>query len=150
MHEFDTSISVAAPIDEVFDFLTRPENVIQVTAPDAGVSVVDAPEVMQPGSRNKLKFSGFGPTQTFIYEVTEFVRPERFVEVLIEGPMKMFRNEHEFESHGSDGTSVRDRIVFQPPGGLIGMVVNEKLIRSQLEKGFRFRHAQLQRLFGTA
>ncbi len=149
MASYRTETFLAAPPEEVFDFLIRPENVIRVTAPDAGLRPVGAPEVLAQGSRIELELTGLGPPQRFLYEVTEFDRPGRFVETLVKGPLKSFRHEHLFEPAAS-GTRVIDAVEFAPPGGMLGFLVTEDRIRQGLEKGLRFRHEELARIFGTA
>ena len=148
MASYRTEVLLAAPADEIFDFLIRPENVIRVTAPDVALKPVTAPEVFEQGSRIELELSGFGPPQRFLYEVTEFLRPNRFTETLVKGPLKSFRHEHAFEST-PNGTLVIDQVEFQPPGGMLGFLVTEDRIRKGLEHGLRFRYAQLARMFGT-
>ena len=149
MASFRTETLLAAPPEEIFDFLIRPENVIRVTAPDAGLKPVAAPEVLGQGSRIELELSGFGPPQRFLYEVIEFDRPGKFTETLVKGPLKSFRHEHLFEAT-PNGTRVIDLVEFAPPGGMLGFLVTEDRIRSGLEKGLRFRHAELARIFGAA
>ncbi len=147
MASFRTEVLLAAPAEEIFDFLIRPENVIRVTAPNAGLKPVAAPDVLEQGSRIELELSGFGPPQRFLYEVTEFLRPNRFTETLVKGPLKSFRHEHAFEATPG-GTLVSDAVEFQPPGGMLGFLVTEDRIRKALEVGLRFRHAELVRIFG--
>jgi len=147
MASFRTEILLAAPADEIFDFLIRPENVIQVTAPNTGLKPVATPEVFEQGSRIELELTGFGPPQRFLYEVTEFLRPDRFTETLVKGPLKSFRHVHGFEET-PNGTLVVDAVEFQPPGGMLGFLVTEDRIRKGLEHGLKFRYEELSRIFG--
>jgi ligand-binding SRPBCC domain-containing protein len=147
MAHFQTEITLAAPPEEIFDFLIRPENVIRVTAPNAGIKPISSPEILEQGSRIELELTGYGPPQRFTYEVTEFLRPGKFTETLVKGPLKSFRHEHLFET-GPSGTLVVDRVEFQPPGGMLGFLVTEDRIRKGLEHGLRFRHEELARIFG--
>ena len=149
MASYRTETLLAAPAEEVFDFLIRPENVIRVTAPSVALKPVSAPEIFEQGSRIELELSGYGPPQRFLYEVVEFDRPSRFTETLVKGPLRSFRHEHVFEST-PNGTRVLDIVEFAPPGGMLGFLVTEDRIRQGLEKGMRFRHAELARIFGAA
>ncbi len=148
MASYHSEIIVAAPPIEVFDFLIRPENVIRVTAPSSGLKPVSAPEILEQGSRIELELNGFGPPQRFLYEVTEFDRPGRFVETLVKGPLTSFRHEHVFEAT-SEGTRVLDLVEFKPPGGMLGFLVTEDRIRQGLVSGLRFRYEELSKIFGT-
>ena len=146
---YRTEVTLAAPPEDIFDFLVRPENVIRVTAPNVALRPVAAPEVFEQGSRIELELSGFGPPQRFLYEVIEFDRPNRFTETLVKGPLKSYRHEHVFETTPR-GTLVVDHIEFSPPGGMLGFLVTEDRIRIGLEHGLRFRHEELGKIFGTA
>jgi ligand-binding SRPBCC domain-containing protein len=148
MPSLRTEIVLAAPAEDIFDFLVRPENVIRVTAPGVGLKPVSAPEVFEQGSRIELELSGYGPPQRFLYEVIEFDRPNRFTETLVKGPLKSFRHEHLFEQT-PQGTRVLDVVEFTPPGGMLGFLVTEERIRKGLEHGLRFRYEELSKIFGT-
>lgn len=148
MGSYRAEVLLAAPAEEIFDFLIRPENVIRVTAPNAGLKPVAAPEIFEQGSRIELELTGYGPPQRFLYEVTEFLRPDRFTETLVKGPLKSFRHEHVFEVT-PNGTLVSDRVEFQPPGGMLGFLVTEDRIRQGLQHGLKFRYEELTRIFGT-
>jgi len=149
MASYRAEVVLAAPPDEVFDFLVRPENVIRVTAPGSGLKTVSAPEIFEQGSRIELELTGFGPPQRFLYEVTEFDRPTRFTETLVKGPLSSFRHEHIFETT-SEGTRVLDIVEFKPPGGMLGFLVTEDRIRQGLVHGLRFRYEELTKIFGLA
>lgn len=148
MASYHTETIVAAPPEDVFDFLIRPENVIRVTAPSSGLKPVKAPEILEQGSRIELELNGFGPPQRFLYEVTEFDRPRRFTETLVKGPLSAFRHEHVFEAT-PEGTRVLDLVEFKPPGGMLGFLVTEDRIRQGLVSGLRFRYEELGKIFGT-
>lgn len=148
MASFRTETILAAPPEEIFDFLIRPENMIRVTAPESGLKPVSAPDVLGHGSHIELELNGFGPPQRFLYEVTEFSRPTRFTETLVKGPLKSFRHEHDFEAIPG-GTRVSDTVEFQPPGGMLGFLVTEDRIRKGLEQGLTFRYEELAKIFGT-
>ena len=147
MASYRTETLLAAPPEEVFDFLIRPENVIRVTAPNVALKPVTAPDIFEHGSRIELELSGFGPPQRFLYEIIEFEPPNRFTETLVKGPLKSFRHEHVFEAT-PQGTRVLDIVEFTPPGGMLGFLVTEDRIRKGLEHGLKFRYEELSRIFG--
>jgi ligand-binding SRPBCC domain-containing protein len=148
MASYQAETLLAAPAEEIFDFLVRPENVIKVTAPSVALKPVAAPEILERGSRIELELSGFGPPQRFLYEVVEFERPFRFTEHLVKGPLKSYRHEHLFEVT-DQGTRIVDHVIFEPPGGMLGFLVTEDRIRKGLHQGFQFRYEELAKLFGT-
>jgi ligand-binding SRPBCC domain-containing protein len=86
-----------------------------------------------------------GQVRTAVHEVIEFASPERFVERQIEGALKLWVHEHLFEADG-ETTHIIDRITFEPPGGLLGLLATEDRILEQLEKGFFSRNRTIKRL----
>ncbi len=60
----------------------------------------------------------------------------------------MWIHDHLFEATPEGGVRVIDRIEFEPPSGLAGLLVTEDRIRSSLEDGFDHRYLQLETLFG--
>ncbi len=149
MAEFERSVVVSGPLDEVFDFLLRPQNVVRISPPEMGLNFVSAPEVVELGSLMEFKVLARGHVQHITHEITILDRPTRFVEKQVQGPFKQWVHEHAFEPTG-DGVTIIDRISFQPPGGLIGLLVNEKTILDSLDDGFAHRHEQLQKILGGA
>ena len=147
MAEFERSTVVACPLEEVFDFLRRPDNIVKISPPEMGLNFVAAPEAVELGSILEFKVLARGQVQHLAHEIIQFDRPSRFVEKQVRGPFKFWEHEHIFEAD-SEGVTVIDRITFQPPGGLIGLLVTEDKILDSLDDGFAHRHAQLQQLLG--
>ncbi len=149
MAEFERSIVVMSGLEEVFDFLLRPQNVTRISPPDMGLNFVNAPEVVELGSIMEFKVLARGVVQNITHEITHLDRPSSFIEKQVQGPFKHWQHEHAFEATG-DGVTIIDRISFEPPGGLIGLLVTEESILDSLDDGFAHRHAQLQKLLNNA
>ncbi len=148
MATFETKITLPATLEHLFDFLVRPDNIRQISPPEMGLAFVDPPEVLALGSHVQFKVQMFGQVKQITHEITELDRPGRFVETQVQGPLKTWVHEHVFESHNDSGVTVIDRIEFEPPGGLVGLLVSESSIRESLEDGFYHRHAELKKHFG--
>ena len=142
---FEDRITVARPVEVVFDFLTTASNIEKVSQADLGLTFLETPEKYHHGAVIKFQIMGMGQVRTAVHEVIEFDSPERFVERQIEGALKLWVHEHLFESDG-DQTHIVDRITFEPPGGFIGMLITPTRISDGLERGFDHRHRMLKRL----
>lgn len=142
---FEDHITVARPVEDVFDFLTTSRNIEMVSAADLGLTFIEAPEQYHLGAVVKFQIMGMGQVRTAVHEVTEFDAPDRFVEQQIEGALKMWVHEHLFEADG-DQTQIIDRITFEPPGGMLGLLATEERIIEQLEDGFFSRNQMIKRL----
>lgn len=149
MATFEASVSIDCPHQDVFDFLIRPANTVRTSPPQISMKMIEAPELLEFGSRIEFEVSGLGPVQRMIHEITAFDGPKSFIETQRKGPLKSFVHEHLIEQD-SGGVVVVDRILFEPPGGLAGFVVTESLIQQSLSGGFEHRHAEMKRILEGA
>lgn len=144
---FEASVELACSPVEAFEFLAQPENIRLIT-PSAMMLVFDAaPSRLSLGARMEFRVQAYGVVRSAVHDVTVWEQPRRFVERQIEGPMGAWEHEHHFEET-SNGVLVTDRILFAPPGGILGLLVNERKIREALEEGFGHRHYELEKRFG--
>ena len=146
MAQFETRITLPVSREKVFDFLVRTENLLQLIPPDAGMRVVAVPEILKLGSRLELQATAFGQSLKIVHEITELVAPARIVEEQIQGLFKRFVHEHLIEEDDAGHVLAIDRVEFEPPRGLLGLLVTEKKITEQFEGLFAHRHQQMQRL----
>lgn len=148
MPAFESAVTLQAELDALFEFLIRPLNFAKLVPPGTTLEFLDAPEIIAAGSRLEFEISGLGPTQKFLHEVVECVRPERIFERQVRGPFAAFEHTTLLESVGG-GVQLVDRIEFEPPGGLAGFLLTEDRIQRLLTDSYAHRHAELQRLFGA-
>lgn len=145
MAEFKTSTTVACPVEQAFDFLIRPANAVRISPPALGLVFTQAPEVLEIGSRFEFKVQGWGQVQTLQHEVISLDRPRQFIEQQVKGPFKKWVHEHSVLVNSDGEVVVFDRIEFEPPGGLIGLLITSQKIIDHLEEGFYHRHQELRR-----
>ncbi|AMV22197.1 SRPBCC family protein [Planctomyces sp. SH-PL14] len=143
---FEDELVVNCPIDRVFDFLLRPANVVRISDPSMGLRFLNAPEIVELGSRLTFQMMGMGQVQECEHHIVSITPPQLIVEEQTKGIMRKWRHEHIFECQGDGTTRVIDRIEFEPPGGIVGFIVTEKKILGALEDGFFHRHQQLKRI----
>lgn len=148
MPVFESETVIAAPPEEVFHFMIQPERIKQISPPEMGLKFVDAPEILKLGDTFQFLVQTMGQLQKIRHRITVFEDPHLFVEELIEGPLPKWVHTHSFAGTAENGTVVVDKIDFEPPGGLIGLLMTESRILDHLEDGFHHRHQQLERLFG--
>lgn len=146
MTHFESSVSVECSLETAFNFLLRPANISKVSHPDIGLTFTAAPEVIELGSLLEFKILARGQVQQITHEITLFERPLQFVEKQIRGPFKHWVHTHTFDASDEGVIVISDKIEFERPGGLIGLLVTEEKILDSLEDGFAHRHAQLRTL----
>ena len=133
---------------EVFDFLSRPGNLIEVMPPDYRPTLVDAPERLFHGARLTLEIHGWGFRQRLVSEITAFQPNALLVDEQREGPLRKWLHRHMLEPAGT-GTRMLDQIEFEPPGGLLGLVLSSDRIASELREVLCYRSKRFQELLGS-
>jgi ligand-binding SRPBCC domain-containing protein len=147
MATFERTIDVARPVAEVFDFFSRPANLIVMSPPDLHLKLVSGPERVQLGSRVKVQGGAWGFSLTVENEVTAFEPPHRFTDEQRQGPLGKWVHTHRFEEIPG-GTRIVDRIEFASPTGMLGMLVTEDMIEKELEGVFEYREKKVRELLG--
>jgi ligand-binding SRPBCC domain-containing protein len=66
-------------------------------------------------------------------KITEFNRPNYFVDEMVFGAFKSFRHEHIFKEDNNK-TIMVDRFNFQVPYGIVGTVVNVLVLKKYMKK----------------
>ncbi len=147
MSVFESQTELSCTPEAAFEFLIQPENIRRIS-PSAMMLVFDAaPERVFQGAVMKFRVQTFGVVRQISHRISEFDFPRRFVEEQVEGPMTAWCHEHLFEP-SSNGVIIVDRITFSPPGGMLGLLINDRKIRDSLEAGFDHRHQFLEKHFG--
>jgi len=146
MPVFETSVTLACPRERAFNFLARPANLALIAPPELGLNFTSAPEVVELGSLIEFKIQGFGQVQTMAHEITALVPHELITETQVRGLFASWVHEHAFDTDARGDVIVIDRIDFQPPAGLLRLLITADKILEQLEDGFAHRHEQLQKL----
>lgn len=97
------------------------------------------------GQRVTFRSKKFGVSRDLTVEVTEFDRPRRMVDEMVEGPFAAFTHIHEFIPQGNR-TLMRDTLEWTSPFGILGRIADLVLIKRTLSKIVRGRNDKLKRL----
>lgn len=147
MPTFEAVTDLRCPPEAVYDFLIRPANALLVTPTELKATLVEGPEVLTVGSRVTVRVWKYGVSQTLTTVITalEPARLMRDEQPANGGPFRKFAHTHALEVT-PDGCRMLDRVEFEPPGGLLGMVVTEKVIVSELRSMFAYRDRRFREL----
>src|SRR5262245_44607137 len=110
MANFESSTLIPVPAEKAFDFMIRPANLVRISPSQAPMEIVKAPEVFTASSQYEFTLGGFGPLQRMTHEITELVRPTKYVEKAVKGPISHWIHQHIFEPKGPSEVLVIDRI----------------------------------------
>lgn len=149
MAEFESSSSIACDAAKLFDFIIRPHQAYTLSPPKMNITLLQTPEIISLGSVIRFQVEAFGMTQEFTHEVIAFDPDQRFVEQQTSGIFKKYIHEHSI-TPTEDGVTLRDRVEFEPPGGMAGLMLTEDRIRENLRKSLEHSHAELKKLMESA
>ncbi len=147
MPRVEQSTLVPGAVADVFDFFLRPANQLTLAPPEMRLELVEGPECLALGSRVTWKGRRWGIPYTVVVEVTELQPGVLLAERQIQAPMHKWEHVRRFESV-ADGTRLTEVIDFEPPGGLLGLIVSARTIERELEAAFAHRALKLRERFG--
>lgn len=136
---------VSTPLEETFDFFSRPENLARITPPWLGFRMVSEDADMREGLTIEYRVRPLGFPQKWVSAITAYDPPYRFVDEQIHGPYARWHHEHRFEA-ADGGTRVTDTVTYALPFGPMGRLVHALFVRRQLESIFTFRQERLPEL----
>lgn len=148
MPVFETEVTVATPIEQVFEYMSIPENLERLSPPEVGLKFIDAPSPLKQGDTFEFKVQAMGQIQKMKHRLVTSEAPTLMIEELVEGPLPRWRHTHTFVSAGDGQTKIKDQIDFEPPGGIIGMFLTEARILENLDDAYYYRQQQLKKIFG--
>ena len=139
---------LTASQEELWDFISRPENLNEITPPEMEFTIVsDVPKKMYTGLiieyRVKLPLLG---TQDWVTEIKHIISGQQFVDEQRIGPYKFWYHYHALQET-EQGIKMIDRVSYQPPFGLLGKVANSLFISSKLDSIFGFRKKVMDKRF---
>ena len=147
MPHYTATLEIAHPLAELFTFLTRPKNLVQLAPPDLHLELLTAPDNLTLGSRLVWKGRRWGVSQQMTHEVARFDHEKLIVVEQKKGPFARWVHSNHFEATAA-GTRILERIEFDPPGGLLGYMVTAESIGKDLEKLLAYREKKLKEIFG--
>jgi hypothetical protein len=139
---------IDAPIEEVFAFFSKPENLGVITPPKMGFRIIERPHGMAVGALTSYRVR-IGPVPIRWQTRIERWQPnEGFVDSQLRGPYHCWWHEHRFKADGAGRTIMEDRVLYTPPLGVLGRLVNHFFIRSELSAIFAHRARAIALRFG--
>jgi ligand-binding SRPBCC domain-containing protein len=142
-------ILIKHPIDAVFDFFSKAENLNLITPPELSFKIITPlPVEMKNGTiidyRIKLNGLPFG----WKTEITEWEPPFRFVDTQLKGPYKVWIHEHTF-TEIPQGTIIKDSVDYLPKGWIAEPLIHNLFVRKRLEYIFDYRQKKLSLIFAN-
>jgi len=149
VHVFETTTALLCPAASLFDFVTRPANLVRVSPPELQVRISDPPEILELGSIIVLTARRWGFPQRFITQVVQFEPGRMFVEEQRHGPFKKMIHHHIVEADGT-GARMIDRVEYEPPGGPLGLMLSPARIDKAMAELYAFRVQKFKEILEVA
>ena len=164
MPVLDSSVIVAAPIDEVWAFHQDVEGGLPALSPPESEVRVEEADPLPPRVGTRVTISAKAPVLgriTWHAEYVGFQEPQAdpaaggrrsafFTDEQRKGPFKRWRHTHHFEEVPGGGTRCTDHVEYAVPGGPLAGIANALVVRGQLDKMFEYRRDALVERFGAA
>lgn len=148
-YQFQKKQILPATIDEVWDFISSPSNLKDITPVYMRFEITseNLPEKMYPGMIISYKVKPlFGISVTWVTEITEVTERKFFVDQQRIGPYAFWHHQHFIEPNLS-GVSMKDIVSYKPPFGSLGTMANYVIISRKITEIFDYREKCLMQKF---
>jgi ligand-binding SRPBCC domain-containing protein len=139
---------VPHPIEVVFDFFEHPENLALITPPWLDLRLrTPGPVTMRVGLVLDYHVRVLGRTTRWRSLIADYDPPNGFRDVQVLGPYRRWDHLHRFH-RVEGGTVIEDLVVYEPPLGALGRLLDVLVIRRQLAAIFDYRRRRIEALLG--
>jgi len=149
-YQFKQALKINATIDDVWDFISSPKNLKEITPSYMGFDITseDLPEKMYPGMIiSYIVKPVLGIKTVWVTEITQIRDQFYFVDEQRVGPYTIWHHEHFIEPI-EHGVLMKDIVSYKPPFGILGSIANRLFIRKKLKEIFAYRTMAIERKFG--
>jgi uncharacterized protein (TIGR01777 family) len=145
---FEHEQLVKAPMESVFGFFGRAENLEKLTPPALRLKMASTGTgEMRRGSTIEYSLRVHGLRIRWRALIVEWSPNVRFVDVQTRGPYLWWRHTHEFEERDG-GVAVRDRVDFILPLAPLGNIALPA-VRNDIESAFAYRRRAIEDIFAA-
>ena len=141
---------IPRPLNEVWSFFSRPENLNNMTPGTVSFEILSdvAGVEMFPGMIVRYRISPFGGIKMrWVTEITHVAEGRYFIDEQRFGPYAFWHHLHRFEPQG-DGVLMTDVLHYKVPYGILGDVVNMLLVEPKINEIFSYRKKAVEEMFG--
>lgn len=149
-YQLEQTQKIPASIDAVWDFISSPMNLKEITPDYLGFEVTsnNNENKMYPGMIITYKVSPlFGIKLSWMTEITHVKDKEYFVDEQRVGPYSLWHHQHKIVAI-EGGVLMTDIVTYQPPFGFLGAIANTLIIKNKLKEIFDYRTVAVEKRFG--
>lgn len=147
MHTLIKETIIDRPLNEVFDFFSKAENLNEITPADMQFKILTPlPINIHKGTLIDYRIKVNGIPFKWRTEITSWNPPYQFIDTQVKGPYSIWIHEHIFEER--DGkTYMKDIVKFKSPGWILEPIIHTLFIEKKVKAIFNYREEQLLRIF---
>ncbi|HEY8930676.1 MAG TPA: SRPBCC family protein [Mucilaginibacter sp.] len=150
MTQIELSTRINAPIEKCFDLARSIDLHIESTKHTGERAIAGRTSgLIELGESVTWRAKHFGIWQNLTSKITEFERPNYFVDEMVSGAFKSFRHEHIFLSVNGQ-TVMKDIFAFESPCGWLGEVANFLFLGRYMQKLLMTRNEVIKQAAETA
>ena len=149
-YKLEASQLVPRPIDEVFAFFSRAENLGRITPGGMGFDLRSDGHDMRDGLELEYRIRPLlGIPMTWRSRISNYNPPHGFQDIQVAGPYRHWQHVHTF-TPVDGGTLVADEVTYDLPLGVMGDIAHGLSVRHELEWIFRYRAQAIAAIFEPA
>ncbi len=144
---------VNAPLDEVWDFFSSPENLDELTPDNMGFEIISKRPLASMYEGQIIEYKVRPVMNIPLYWKTEIleVNPKTsFVDNQVKGPYTLWHHTHTFTPLSPDQTLMEDVVRYALPLGILGGVAHGLFVKNRLKEIFDYRTDKVNALFNQA
>lgn len=148
-YQFKREQLVNTNINELWDFISSPQNLKKITPPEMGfdIQTPDLPDEIYAGMIiSYIVRPLWNIPTTWVTEITQVVPQQYFVDEQRVGPYALWHHQHIVKAV-SEGVLMTDIVSYKPPFGPLGNLANSLLIRKKLNQIFDYRTQAMNAIF---
>lgn len=149
-YQFTQTQKIKASIDEVWDFVSSPANLKDITPAymDFNVTSNSGSDKMYAGMIITYVVKPLlGIGMKWMTEISQVKDKEYFVDEQRMGPYKLWHHQHKLQKI-EGGVLMTDIVTYIPPFGFLGAIANSLFIKKQLQQIFDYRTKAVDEKFG--
>ena len=141
---------IPRPRSDVFEFFSDPFNLERITPGFLRFQILSSrPIVLAAGTHLEYSLALFGVRFHWETLIEQWLPEERFVDVQLRGPYKLWRHTHTFTKMGNDRTLMADRVEYALPGGVVAKPAHTLLVAPILKRIFDYRGRMIDRMLAS-
>ena len=147
IYEIHTTQVINRPIEEVFVFFSKPENLAVITPKKLGFKILTpTPIKMNKGCLIDYLIHLMGIPVHWRTIITDYDPPHMFIDQQLKGPYSLWHHTHTFKKI-ENGVEIKDRIIYSIPLGWMGQLLHKFWIKKDLNNIFSHRKKVISDLF---